>query len=166
MPTPTAPRPALLTFGIIINAVHAGLVILGSGIALLGMLFGVGASLVALPFVGGSPATLAFGFGALVSGLYVAFYATVLYVCAKCWRGSRGATWVLIGLSVIGLANTGFISALIDSLTADLNIDTTRVYATGMSNGAFMTYTLGCELSDRIAAIAPVAGGSPVMAAG
>lgn len=55
--------------------------------------------------------------------------------------------------------DVGFISALIDSLTTDLNIDTTRVYATGMSNGAFMTYALGCELNEQIAAIAPVAGG-------
>lgn len=117
MSTPIPPRPALLTFGIIVNTVHAGLVMLGSGIALLGMMGGFGVSLVALPFVGGSPATIAFGFGALVSGLYVAFYATVLYVCAKCWRGSRGALWVLIGLSVIGLANTGFISAVIAVLT-------------------------------------------------
>jgi polyhydroxybutyrate depolymerase len=36
------------------------------------------------------------------------------------------------------------------------NIDTLRIYATGMSNGGFMSYRLACELSDRIAAIAPV----------
>ena len=33
-----------------------------------------------------------------------------------------------------------------------------RVYATGMSNGGMMCYRLAAELSDRIAAIAPVAG--------
>lgn len=55
--------------------------------------------------------------------------------------------------------DVGFIRALIDSLSDNLNIDANRIYATGMSNGAFMAYTLGCELSDRIAAIAPVAGG-------
>jgi hypothetical protein len=117
MSTPTPARPALLSFGIIVNAVHAGLVILGSGIALLGMLGGFGISLVALPLVGGSPASLMFGVGALLCALYVAFYATVLYVCAQSWRGSRGATWILLGLSVIELANTGFFSAVIAVLT-------------------------------------------------
>ena len=53
--------------------------------------------------------------------------------------------------------DVGFISALLDTLIADLAIDTLRVYATGMSNGGFMSYRLACELSDRIAAIAPVA---------
>lgn len=54
--------------------------------------------------------------------------------------------------------DVGFISALIDSLRKDYNIDTNRIYATGISNGAIMSYRLACELSNRIAAIAPVAG--------
>jgi len=53
--------------------------------------------------------------------------------------------------------DVGFISALIDTLRGRVNIDTSRIYATGMSNGGFMAYRLACELSDRIAAIAPVA---------
>ncbi len=52
--------------------------------------------------------------------------------------------------------DVGFIDALLDTLFADLAIDTLRVYATGMSNGGFMSYRLACELSERIAAIAPV----------
>lgn len=54
--------------------------------------------------------------------------------------------------------DVGFISNLIDSLAATYSIDTQRIYATGMSNGAFMSYRLACERSDKIAAIAPVAG--------
>lgn len=50
-----------------------------------------------------------------------------------------------------------FISRLIDELAAKTGIDTKRVYATGISNGAFMANRLGAELSDKIAAIAPVA---------
>ena len=50
-----------------------------------------------------------------------------------------------------------FIDKLIDKLTGDYCIDDRRIYATGMSNGGFMTHRLACELSDRIAAIAPVA---------
>jgi len=53
--------------------------------------------------------------------------------------------------------DVGFISALLDTLIAQYAIDTTRVYATGMSNGGFMSYRLACEMPHRIAAIAPVA---------
>lgn len=52
----------------------------------------------------------------------------------------------------------GFTSALIDSLSADYSINPNRIYSTGMSNGGFMSYTLACELSNRIAAIASVTG--------
>ena len=54
-----------------------------------------------------------------------------------------------------------FISILLDHLEESYGIDRTRVFATGMSNGGMMTERLGCELSDRIAAIAPVAGSLP-----
>jgi len=52
----------------------------------------------------------------------------------------------------------GFTSALIDDLVANYNIDETRIYSTGMSNGGFMSYTLACELSDKFAAVASVTG--------
>jgi polyhydroxybutyrate depolymerase len=57
--------------------------------------------------------------------------------------------------------DVGFISALIDHLAKQCNIDINRVYATGISNGAMMSFRLGCELSEKIAAIAPVAGSMP-----
>lgn len=47
---------------------------------------------------------------------------------------------------------------LLDSLTSELCIDSGRVYATGFSNGAFMTSRLACEMPDRITAIAAVGG--------
>jgi polyhydroxybutyrate depolymerase len=52
----------------------------------------------------------------------------------------------------------GFIGALIDHLGGRLRIDSRRVYSTGISNGGFLSHRLGMELSDRLAAIAPVAG--------
>ncbi len=52
--------------------------------------------------------------------------------------------------------DVGFIDALLDTLITSHSIDTVRIYATGMSNGGFMSYRLACELSERIAAIAPV----------
>ncbi|MFN3199472.1 MAG: alpha/beta hydrolase family esterase [Bradymonadia bacterium] len=54
--------------------------------------------------------------------------------------------------------DVGFTAAMLDQLERSLCIDTRRVYATGISNGGFMSHRLACELSDRIAAIAPVAG--------
>ncbi|MBU0636500.1 hypothetical protein KKE06_05735, partial [Candidatus Micrarchaeota archaeon] len=52
--------------------------------------------------------------------------------------------------------DVGFISKLIDRLQTDFNIDYNRVFVTGHSNGAIMAYRLACELSDKIAAIAPI----------
>jgi polyhydroxybutyrate depolymerase len=54
--------------------------------------------------------------------------------------------------------DVAFTRALLDDLEKAVNVDPKRVYATGMSNGAIMTYRLASELSDRIAAVAPVAG--------
>lgn len=51
-----------------------------------------------------------------------------------------------------------YIKLLIQKLTATYKIDPKKVYATGMSNGAMMCYRLGCELSQQLAAIAPVSG--------
>lgn len=58
---------------------------------------------------------------------------------------------------IISVDDVGYISAVIDDLKTKYNIDETRVYATGMSNGAQMSYKLACELSNKITAIAPVA---------
>lgn len=51
-----------------------------------------------------------------------------------------------------------FTRRILDDLATSANIDPKRVFATGMSNGGIMAYRLASELSDRIAAIAPVAG--------
>ena len=70
-------------------------------------------------------------------------------------------TWNAGGCCGYAMNNTiddvGFIDALLDTLQADFAIDPLRIYATGMSNGGFMSYRLACELSERISAIAPVA---------
>ena len=49
-----------------------------------------------------------------------------------------------------------FIADLIDKLEASYNIDRTRIYANGMSNGGGMSFLLSCTLSDRIAAFGMV----------
>ncbi len=47
---------------------------------------------------------------------------------------------------------------MIEELQFTYNIDSGRIFVTGHSNGGMMTYRLGAELSDIVAAIAPVAG--------
>ena len=54
--------------------------------------------------------------------------------------------------------DTTFVAKLLDDLATAVNVDPKRVYATGMSNGGMMCYRLASELSDRIAAVAPVSG--------
>jgi polyhydroxybutyrate depolymerase len=57
-----------------------------------------------------------------------------------------------------GTRDVAFMADLLDQAEADLCIDRNRVYATGLSMGGLMTTVLACELADRIAAAAPVAG--------
>lgn len=51
--------------------------------------------------------------------------------------------------------DVGFISKMIDKLNSTYKIDPKKVYVTGHSNGGMLAYRLACELSDKIAAIAP-----------
>jgi polyhydroxybutyrate depolymerase len=53
--------------------------------------------------------------------------------------------------------DVGFFRQLIKDLATIITVDPKRIYATGLSNGAIMSYRLACELADQIAAIAPVA---------
>ncbi len=69
---------------------------------------------------------------------------------------SWNAGWCCGYASSSNVNDVGFIDVLLDTLLSQYAIDTNRIYATGMSNGGFMAYRLACELSNRIAAIAPV----------
>jgi polyhydroxybutyrate depolymerase len=66
----------------------------------------------------------------------------------RIWHVDRGAGPV---------RDVRFISELIDTLEAAYNIDPTRIYANGLSNGGGMAFVLSCTLSDRIAAVGMVA---------
>jgi polyhydroxybutyrate depolymerase len=54
--------------------------------------------------------------------------------------------------------DVGFIAQIIETTETRYGADPNRIYVTGFSNGASMTFTVGVELSDKVAAIAPVAG--------
>ncbi len=66
--------------------------------------------------------------------------------------------WNSVGPYSNGVDDIGYTAAIIDDLAALHNVDESRVYACGYSNGANLCWELACYLSDRIAAIGPVAG--------
>jgi polyhydroxybutyrate depolymerase len=65
--------------------------------------------------------------------------------------------------SAMSRDDVGFAMALVNQLKSEACIDAKRIYTTGMSNGAFMSYRLGCEHAETFAAIAPVAGKVGIM---
>jgi len=69
--------------------------------------------------------------------------------------GSRMPT---VGAAERGVDDLAFVSALLKDIERRYSIDQRRIYATGFSNGASMSFRLARELSTKIAAIAPVAG--------
>ena len=54
----------------------------------------------------------------------------------------------------LGINDVSFFNQMCDYMIANHSVDGTKIYATGISNGGFMSSRLGCELSNRIAAIA------------
>ena len=59
---------------------------------------------------------------------------------------------------IAGNDDVGFVRAVVADVQAQGCVDDRRIYATGMSNGGFMTHRLACEAADLFAAVAPVAG--------
>lgn len=69
----------------------------------------------------------------------------------KQWRDGR----TIEGVNFI-YDDVKFISCLIDSLASKYQIDTSRIFSTGISNGGFMSFALAYKLNEKILAIAPV----------
>lgn len=67
------------------------------------------------------------------------------------WNDGRPTT-----ANQLGVDDVNFFSAMCNYAVANLSVDNSKIYVTGLSNGGFMASRLGCELSDRIAAIAVV----------
>lgn len=56
--------------------------------------------------------------------------------------------------AAMNVDDVGFIRALIDDIAAKISLDHARIYATGISNGGIMSYTLACQTT-IFAAIGP-----------
>lgn len=75
------------------------------------------------------------------------------------WNDGRGTD--AVRAQAAGVDDVGFLRALLNEVGRRYPLDPDRCYACGISNGAFMSCRLGCELADRLAAVALVAGGFP-----
>lgn len=63
---------------------------------------------------------------------------------------------VLDDLEPLRLSDIDFTLEIVERIADDIDIDRTRLYATGFSNGGQFVHRLGCELPATFAAIAPV----------
>ena len=74
--------------------------------------------------------------------------------------GSRfwNATDACCNFGHLPIDDVGYITAIIDDMSAHYNVDPHRIYLIGHSNGAFMSHRMACELSNRVAAIVSLAG--------
>ena len=70
----------------------------------------------------------------------------------KKWADARNTT----ESSINNVDDVNFIRNLIDTLSANYNIDKNKVFVTGVSNGGFMTQTLLCAMPETFAAGATV----------
>ncbi|HEX4783750.1 MAG TPA: PHB depolymerase family esterase [Candidatus Sulfotelmatobacter sp.] len=57
--------------------------------------------------------------------------------------------------------DVAFFNQMLDQLPMKFSVDTSRIYAAGLSEGGFMSLRLGCALGDRLAAVAAVGAAMP-----
>ena len=57
-----------------------------------------------------------------------------------------------------GVDDVGYLTSLIDEAESRYRVDRERVYFFGHSNGGYMSYRMACELGDRVAGVAVLAG--------
>jgi polyhydroxybutyrate depolymerase len=74
-------------------------------------------------------------------------------------QGSTNFSWNAYNLSTGSSADdVGFLNALIDSMITNFAVDTCRIYISGFSNGAWMSWRMMCDFTNRFAAVAPLSG--------
>jgi polyhydroxybutyrate depolymerase len=123
-------------------------------------------------YVAGTPTPLVillhgFGFDGAVQNAYFGMQAVaeqhgVLYVHPDGTKGplDKGfwnATDACCGFGA-KVDDVGYLTSIIDQVSAKYTVDPKRVFLIGHSNGAFMSYRMACDRASRIAAIASLAG--------
>jgi polyhydroxybutyrate depolymerase len=79
------------------------------------------------------------------------------FLVATLQAGAEGNRWN-VPVTAERPDDVQYVSDVIDHVAARVCADRSRVYATGFSGGGRMSSLLGCRLSSRLAAIAPMAG--------
>jgi polyhydroxybutyrate depolymerase len=77
----------------------------------------------------------------------------------KHWQDGRKQTYS--GTNKTHINDVAFIDKLIETFKSKYKIDKKKIYVTGVSNGGLMTLRLGCELSHKLSAVAPVIANMP-----
>lgn len=80
----------------------------------------------------------------------------------RSWNAGGGEDgWRCVGGTACedGVDDVQYFRDLLADLEGRVNVDTTRIVATGLSNGGAMSHRLACDLSDQIAAVAPFGSG-------
>jgi polyhydroxybutyrate depolymerase len=73
------------------------------------------------------------------------------------WNIEPGPTGLYNAQSIITRANDEkFVAEILEDMQKKFSIDEKKIYATGFSNGAMFVHQIGCDISDKFAAIAPV----------
>lgn len=73
------------------------------------------------------------------------------------WNDGRGVRFIRAQREDID--DVKFVRRIVQRIGGEHKLDRSRTFATGISNGAFMSHRLAAEASDLIAAVAPVVGG-------
>jgi polyhydroxybutyrate depolymerase len=86
----------------------------------------------------------------------------------RSWNAGGGSGgWRCVGGEACATASddVAYVDALLAEVKRAVRVDDTRIFATGMSNGAAMSHRLACERAEVFAAIAAVAGSNQALGA-
>jgi len=81
-----------------------------------------------------------------------------ILVSACGWPGLVGTAWDAGTCCVLGIDDVGFTHEMLQFMVANWNIETSRVFTSGFSNGAFMSEVLLCQASESFVAAASISG--------
>jgi polyhydroxybutyrate depolymerase len=84
--------------------------------------------------------------------------AGFILVMPNGYQSSWNAGTCCGGAATAKLDDVGLMRAIFKEVSGHLNIDLSRVYATGLSNGGYMSYRLACDAADLFVAVAPGSG--------
>lgn len=94
------------------------------------------------------------------SDSFIAVYPQGLLIDSPLQPGTQATGW---SFELVNNRDVTFVESLLDTLFRRYEINASAVFVTGISNGGYFSDILGCRIGDRLAAIAPVIGGYPLL---